>query len=951
MNDEFDILSNPDDELEHYGTPRHSGRYPWGSGDNPYQHRDEKSVLRSTYRKNETFLNKINEMMGEGVPEKDIAKEMGFKTTTELRSKRKAASNTNKKIDISEIQRLEEKGYSTAEIARRLEKPYSTIVSLKKPGTQENVNRYSDTMDRLKEEVANKKYIYVGKGAEAQLGITPDHLNKALKELEAQGYTLVNIKAEQVTNPGNYTTMQILAPPGEDLRSVSKHRDEIKPITESPTADKDAKVFGIERPVAVDSKRIYIRYPDDPTGDGSLQDGTIQIRRGVDDLYLGPHTTYAQVRVNVDDKSYLKGMALYGGEEDIPDGYDIVFNTSKKRGADVYKKIFKELKKVDENDPNSPVDWDNPFGAAIKSKDEGGQYHYLDKKTGEWKLSPINKVNDEGDWNNWSVTLSSQFLSKQPAKLIKQQLDKTYDIRKKEFQELLDLPDSPVKEYLLKEFAGSCDSAAVHLKAEGFKGQGQKVILPLNSLNPGEIYAPSYTDGTRVILVRHPHQGTFEIPVLTVNNRDKKGQEVLGNVQDAVGIRGETAMQLSGADYDGDTVSVIPVTGIEKDFKIEKAIKDLQFDPKAIYAKGEGEPKTGKEREKGGRKFNKGREMGGVSNLITDMTLQNAPQEDVIKATRHALVVIDAEKHNLDWVQSEIDNDIKELKRKYQGGPNKGAATLISRAKGTVYVDDRDPNKARIDPETGEVIYYNTHKMSRDRKTGELKPAQQKSTKMGEAKDARTLISDGDYPQEELYAEYANNMKAMANQARKASLNMGYTQNPGAAETFAREVASLNAKLNTAIKNKPYESLAQLKANAVIYDKRQHMSKDLTKEEKEKQMKKIRTQAMNAARTYWGAEGGKSKIPMTEREWQALNSGAFTKNKVNEILKNTKSEVIKNYALPKESYSIDPGLRALIYTMNNASSSSGGQRYTLADISERTGLSTSVVSDVLRDKI
>ena len=27
----------PDKDLYHYGTPRHSGRYPWGSGENPYQ--------------------------------------------------------------------------------------------------------------------------------------------------------------------------------------------------------------------------------------------------------------------------------------------------------------------------------------------------------------------------------------------------------------------------------------------------------------------------------------------------------------------------------------------------------------------------------------------------------------------------------------------------------------------------------------------------------------------------------------------------------------------------------------------------------------------------------------------------------------------------------------------------------------------------------------------------
>ena len=35
---DYDIF---EDELAHYGTPRHSGRYPWGSGDDPYQHEGE----------------------------------------------------------------------------------------------------------------------------------------------------------------------------------------------------------------------------------------------------------------------------------------------------------------------------------------------------------------------------------------------------------------------------------------------------------------------------------------------------------------------------------------------------------------------------------------------------------------------------------------------------------------------------------------------------------------------------------------------------------------------------------------------------------------------------------------------------------------------------------------------------------------------------------------------
>lgn len=29
-----------EDYIEHYGTPRHSGRYPWGSGKNPQRNQD-----------------------------------------------------------------------------------------------------------------------------------------------------------------------------------------------------------------------------------------------------------------------------------------------------------------------------------------------------------------------------------------------------------------------------------------------------------------------------------------------------------------------------------------------------------------------------------------------------------------------------------------------------------------------------------------------------------------------------------------------------------------------------------------------------------------------------------------------------------------------------------------------------------------------------------------------
>src|SRR5690606_21658099 len=94
-------------------------------------------------------------------------------------------------------------------------------------------------------------------------------------------------------------------------------------------------------------------------------------------------------------------------------------------------------------------------------------------------------------------------------------------------------------------------------------------------------------------------------------------------------------------------------------------------DSKREYPAYEGMPKmTAKQKQS---------EMGKVSNLITDMTIKGANTNEIARAVRHSMVVIDAEKHNLNYKQSAIDNGISQLKQKYQGGADKGASTLISR--------------------------------------------------------------------------------------------------------------------------------------------------------------------------------------------------------------------------------------------------------------------------------
>lgn len=89
----------------------------------------------------------------------------------------------------------------------------------------------------------------------------------------------------------------------------------------------------------------------------------------------------------------------------------------------------------------------------------------------------------------------------------------------------------------------------------------------------------------------YPHGGTFEIPELTVNNKNPTAVSVLGkNIRDAVGINPKVAERLSGADFDGDQVVVIPTGGRVK-IQSTPALKDLKdFDPKTDYST---EGKTG----------------------------------------------------------------------------------------------------------------------------------------------------------------------------------------------------------------------------------------------------------------------------------------------------------------------------------------------------------------------
>ena len=889
-----------EDILMHYGVKRRSGRYPWGSGDNPYQHGGD-------------FLARVEELQRLGKTEKQIADELHL-STTDLRMQVRVAKHERRALQADRARSLREDGKTLDEIASILGYANdSSVRALLNENTAANKNKAQATAEILKKELAEKGAIDVGTGVERQLGVSTGVLQEALFILETEGYNRYGVGVPQVNDPKKRTITPVISVPEIDQREVYQNLDLVKSVGDYHSTDGGESWDKREYPASIDSSRVKILYGDEG---GALKDGVIEIRRGVADLDLGD-SHYAQVRILVDGTHYLKGMAMYS--DDMPDGADIVFNTNKHTGTpkmDVLKKI--------QDDP------DNPFGALIKAN---GQSHYIDADGNE-KLSAINKLKEEGDWDKMSKNLSSQFLSKQPIQLIKKQLDLTYADAADEFSEICSLNNPTVKRKLLLDFADECDSAAVHLKAAALPRQSTQVILPLNAMKETEIFAPNYRDGEKVVLIRYPHGGTFEIPELTVNNKNQTAISVLGkNIRDAVGINPKVAERLSGADFDGDQVVVIPTGGRVK-IQSTPALKDLKdFDPKTDYST---EGKTGV------RLLAKGaatqRQMGEISNLITDMTLKGATEPEIARAVKHSMVVIDAAKHKLDYRQSEKDNGIAELKKKYQGfddetGHHGGASTLLSRRKQDVEVPERQGSGV-IDPLTGKVVYKESGRTYVDPRTGKTVAATTKVKRILAVDDVRSMSSGT--LQEEAYADYANKMKDLANKARleyKATPTL--KRSASAAKAFEPEVNRLMAALKVAQLNAPLEREAQRIANARVKAKVQ--ANNITDKD---EISKIRRAAISDARNSTGASGKRTRITISDGEWTAIQSGAISDTTLSEILRYAEPKTVRERATPRRTTQLSDARISRIKAMANSG-------HTNAEIAEALGISTSAVSKYL----
>lgn len=940
--------------MKHYGTKYHSGRYPYGSGKDPYQRTRTESDIFNAARSH--FRDK-------GLNDEEIRNKFGM-TTTQWRDMVTRVKAEEKQRIYKEVQTRIERGESRQSISEKLGISLSSVdnyvnMDASKVNSKKSLDNLSNT---LKSKVDEVKYLDISEGVESQLGIAQTKLRSTVSSLVATGdYKVERIFVEQVTNQGSYTEVKVLVKSDVDRAFLLKNKHLIRPVDFYYDKNNSNSIQNLQTPKSIDLKRVKIKYaiPEGQPGhgteeDGAMMDGCMYIRPGVKDLSLGK-AHYAQVRIAVNDSHYLKGMAIYGDEKDFPKGVDIIFNTNKKKGVPALsddpdaKQVLKPLKEK--------LNGLNPFGATLKKQapmlDKDGNPVVNEKlsakakklgyKTPVYENGAINIVNEEGDWLDWDKTLSSQFLSKQPNSVVKERLNATLKKVDKEYDQIQKIDNPVIRKKLLENYVGSLESKQVHLKAAAPSSFQAHVLLPIPNMKENEVYAPNYNDGDRLILIRYPHAGRFEIPELIVNNKGP-GKKVIGNKsKDAIGIHPKVASKMSGADFDGDTAYLM--LNNSGKFKTAKSLKGLKdFDP-GIYADEKGTFKPMKKSSVQGQ-------MGSISNLITDMSMKNASPDEMTRAVKHSMVVIDAYKHKLNYQRSEEENGIPALKKKYQGHVDnvdysklerynprtrklekailpseinktgrygEGGATVLSRHAKEVHVGGTEVIVPTPDGKTKKVI---------------RNPRKAYVTNM--LKDASAYLNPDSTPVEHSYVNYINELKKRKDLVDKEipSIKMP-KQDKRASIIYKDEVDSLKEKLRESLANAPKERMAQVIAQnevAKIVE-----SRGGYKELENGELKKFRNQAITGARLKVGAK--RRPVDITSDEWDAIQANAISPSMLSKLTRHMDDDQLIELAMPKQSNILSPNKKAKAIAMLN-------NGYTNAEVANLLGVSPSTISKI-----
>jgi len=171
-NEYLGVMMQEADDLQHYGTKRHSGRYPWGSGDDGMQ-RAPSEVERT--------VAEYDALRAKGMADVDIAAKLGI-TTTKMRTDRTLAKAERDQRNAEGVNVMLKRGMKIPEIATAMGLSESSVRNWigKDPNTVNSKRQIDKTADALADAVKRSTYVDIGTGVERQLGISKQKLTKWL---------------------------------------------------------------------------------------------------------------------------------------------------------------------------------------------------------------------------------------------------------------------------------------------------------------------------------------------------------------------------------------------------------------------------------------------------------------------------------------------------------------------------------------------------------------------------------------------------------------------------------------------------------------------------------------------------------------------------------------------------------------------------------------------------
>jgi DNA-binding CsgD family transcriptional regulator len=150
------------------------------------------------------------------------------------------------------------------------------------------------------------------------------------------------------------------------------------------------------------------------------------------------------------------------------------------------------------------------------------------------------------------------------------------------------------------------------------------------------------------------------------------------------------------------------------------------------------------------------------------------------------------------------------------------------------------------------------------------------------------------------------------------------------------------SRLNEAEKNSVRERQAMRLANAEVKAKKdaaEAAGSELTA----KEIRKYNQQALTKYRQQVGSVSRRERsIKISDREWEAIQAGAITENKLKRILANADVDELRQRATPRDSRVLSTAQSNRIKNLNATG------KYTIAEIADQLGVSTSTVKKYLK---